>query len=744
MKKLLSLLTILLLTTAVYPQQLGVWKNFSNLQNIRDAYVTDDGIWAACQGGVFFYNRKDNSYLILNKAEGLSNNQLTGIALDAEGKVWIGSENGSIDIYSPSTREYKRILELANTNRLAKNINEIYASGDTIFIATEFGLSLINSKTFSFYESCTKFGTFNADLKVLSSFKTDRVYVTTLSGIASQKSVNSNFSAPESWNSFANGTDLPAASVKKILAYRDTVIAITDRGILYQNGNSWQIKDPALISYGFLDAKAKNDTLFLITDESKLIVYTKGKVTFPYPQNSYIKFAKMGSSNGIFVITSNGLVDLSKPQDNYIAAPNGPRANLFNEMAVDKDGNLYVASGGDRVNLGYYKFNGSTWLNFSTGNNPALGVNSIHQAYVAPDNVLYLGTWGNGFIRIKDQDTAIFNSNNTGMVGPPAGVKYLVIHGFKTDSKGNLWVTNYQSEARQPLSRLSTDNTWTHFTNPMDYKDILARGLVIDNNNTKWFAKSETNSPIGKDLYYFNEEKSLYSTDQDGWGKITSEDGLSGSGINCLALGRRGEIWVGMTDGISIIDDPSRPRSTLSTVYIMRAQNAMTIAVDALNQKWVGTDKGVFLLSSDGTKLIENYTVENSPLPDNRITSIAIDNKTGTVYIGTLNGLAAVTTNSVNPQENLDNMYAYPNPVTIDKGGPVNINISGLVRDSEIKIFTVSGKMVANFVSPGAGIATWDGKDSSGELVQSGVYLIVAYDKDGSNVGTAKVAIIKK
>jgi flagellar hook assembly protein FlgD len=89
-------------------------------------------------------------------------------------------------------------------------------------------------------------------------------------------------------------------------------------------------------------------------------------------------------------------------------------------------------------------------------------------------------------------------------------------------------------------------------------------------------------------------------------------------------------------------------------------------------------------------------------------------------------------------------MYAYPNPVLLDKGQPANINISGLVRDSQIKIFTVSGKMITNFASPGAGIATWDGRDDSGNLVASGVYLIVAYDTEGNNVGTTKVAIIRK
>ena len=49
---------------------------------------------------------------------------------------------------------------------------------------------------------------------------------------------------------------------------------------------------------------------------------------------------------------------------------------------------------------------------------------------------------------------------------------------------------------------------------------------------------------------------------------------------------------------------------------------------------------------------------------------------------------------------------------------------------------------MAEFSSPGGRIATWDGRDLNGNLVSSGIYLVVAYDKDGNNVTTSKVAIL--
>ena len=61
-----------------------------------------------------------------------------------------------------------------------------------------------------------------------------------------------------------------------------------------------------------------------------------------------------------------------------------------------------------------------------------------------------------------------------------------------------------------------------------------------------------------------------------------------------------------------------------------------------------------------------------------------------------------------------------------------------------IKILTVNGKLISEFASPGGSIAFWNGRDLDGNLVPSGVYLIIAYDDDADNVSTSKVAVIRK
>jgi len=83
----------------------------------------------------------------------------------------------------------------------------------------------------------------------------------------------------------------------------------------------------------------------------------------------------------------------------------------------------------------------------------------------------------------------------------------------------------------------------------------------------------------------------------------------------------------------------------------------------------------------------------------------------------------------------------YPNPFEVPSPRPATIG--GLVEDSYLKIFTVSGALVRELNTPGGGIGTWDGTDDANRPVSSGVYVIVAYSQDGTEVGSAKVAVIR-
>jgi len=67
-----------------------------------------------------------------------------------------------------------------------------------------------------------------------------------------------------------------------------------------------------------------------------------------------------------------------------------------------------------------------------------------------------------------------------------------------------------------------------------------------------------------------------------------------------------------------------------------------------------------------------------------------------------------------------------------------------LIKDTEIKIISLSGKLINEFSSPGGRTAYWDGTDSDGNIVGTGIYLIVAFDQEGNSVITGKVAVVRE
>jgi hypothetical protein len=145
-------------------------------------------------------------------------------------------------------------------------------------------------------------------------------------------------------------------------------------------------------------------------------------------------------------------------------------------------------------------------------------------------------------------------------------------------------------------------------------------------------------------------------------------------------------------------------------------------------------------LSSDGTKLIRNYNELNSPILSNSIISLAVDNKTGEVWFGTLKGIQSVRGDAVTGGEKFTKVYTFPNPVREDFTG--NVTITGLTRDAQIRITDISGNLVYETVSEG-GMASWDLKTYNGRHVATGVYLVFCASSDGSQSAVTKMLVIR-
>src|SRR5690606_22703863 len=126
----------------------------------------------------------------------------------------------------------KSLLEIANSDRVNKKINYLFAEGDTIFAASDFGISLINANSLVFIDSYFKFGAFPSNTRIKSiTRRNGLIYAATESGVVLQKQGASNLSAPEAWDVFDQLAPGHSSNSNKIVFWQDQMIVATERGL---------------------------------------------------------------------------------------------------------------------------------------------------------------------------------------------------------------------------------------------------------------------------------------------------------------------------------------------------------------------------------------------------------------------------------------------------------------------------------------------------------------------------------
>lgn len=733
MKKIILFIALF---SRLFAQSIDQWEIYSDMKNINAIIPATDGIWAATSGGAFNYNLNKGSFIKLTKANKLKSQVLTSINIDNYGKIWLGSFEGYIISYDMINNNVKNIIDIYKSDKTQKQVNHLFAKNDTIFASTDFGLVLINSQNYFLYDTFLKLGDFPAESKVVSSFKTSIIYVCSVYGVAVQKLGTINLSAPESWRTYRIGTDINAASVKKITLWNKKILLATDNGIFSLENDNW--KEFLLQGYNIIDIYNDGNKLLIVTPNS-IYKYENNILEKIFEDFSKLFTTVVTKDNKIFVGSNKGLIELT---DGLVKElyPEGPAGNLFINLSVDGSGNLWVATGKDGAGIGFMKFDGTKWSLYNKQNYPQLPSNDYYNVYADQNNTVYLANWGNGITIFKDNSIEVYKKENSPLVGIPKDTNFIAVPDIKIDSKGNVWLLNLSAANRRYLSVLTKDKKWYSylFTNPVLTENDEVIKLVIDQYDTKWFILFQGR----RGLYYFNENGTFENLNDDKMGYISSSNGLITDEVTALTVDKRGQLWIGTSQGMNFIPDPSNPKVSEIIIPALRSQSISCIAVDALDLKWVGTNKGIFVLSSDGLQLLANYTSQNSPLPSDDIRSIAIDEINGRVYIGTDYGLAMIQTSSVKPLDNFNELFIYPNPFIIGENNIITID--GLIANTSIKIIDISGNLIKNIKTPGGRIATWDGKDNNGNYVASGIYLIIAYDEEANNVALGKIAVIRK
>lgn len=353
-----------------------------------------------------------------------------------------------------------------------------------------------------------------------------------------------------------------------------------------------------------------------------------------------------------------------------------------------------------------------------------------------------------------------YNKHNTPLRGAidrgkELGKDYVVINGLAFDKAGSLWVLNCQTKETS-LLELKPDGKMVSHHKPdlMEQGTSLRvmRNAMFDSRGLLWFTN---HTYIKPGIFCYQP-----STDAlNSYTRFINQDGIpvGVAAVSCAVEDMYKNIWVGTNVGPLLLkaDQISNPEQavfeqvkvprndgTNLADYLLAGIDITSMAIDDAGRKWFGTaSTGVYLISEDNMTQVQHFTAENSPLLSNVIESIAINNATGEVFFGTDKGLCSYISDATTPMESpsSETTYAYPNPVRPEYRGP--IAVVGLYTNSDVKIVTTNGVLVAQGTSNG-GTFVWDGNDMNGNRVASGVYIVQAADQQGSNETVCKIAIV--
>lgn len=740
---------------------IGEWGVHLAYHNVTQTAPAGNLIYAISDGSLFSYDKKDQSISLYNKVTVLSDNNISYIKYSNIHKTLIIIyKNYNIDLFSNG--EVYNIPDLMNkTMSQDKTVNSINIVGDYAYFSTNFGILILNLKK----KEITN--TFILNKKVYSSsIQNNTIYAATDKGLF-KGDLSNNLLDNNSWI-LANTTVF-----SQFLLFENKLIGNVPFDGIYEYSNDTNTLTKKVGGYySFGDVY---DDKMIFGNYNSIIIfdhfnsfnymnlsYTFSNLSYTKDDNSY------WGSNG-----SDGLNGYKLNSDNKLEksissiVPDSPQRNLPYYMTFSKN-RLLICGGGmtyDRLNnpgtIMMYEDN--KWNSFQEdGIKEVTGldykdITSVIQDPNDPEHH-FATSGGEGvyefrnlkFVKLYDYTNSslksIFSNNPN----------YIRTNGLQYDKNHNLWMVN--SNVDNIINVLKDDGNWINFHHSEISGKPTFERIIFDKRGWAWV----TSMRYSPGVFCFNTNGTLEDTSDDKTrfiGSFVNQDGTNLGELRILSIAedKNGAIWIGTEKGPLVINNPTKffdndfyctqvkvPRNDGTNLadFLLANEKITAICIDGANRKWIGTEtNGIFLLSQDGLETIHHFNTVNSPLLSDKIQSLAINPNTGEVFIGTDQGLMSYMSDATEGGASFsETAHAFPNPVRPNYTGV--ITVTGLIRDSDVKITDIKGNLICTGTSVG-GQFTWDGRNSKGQRVASGVYLVLAADAEGKEGIATKILIIK-
>ncbi len=759
------------------------WTAHTPFRSVTALSASDIAVWVSTTGGVFSYTPATGEINRFTTTNGLSGIDAQAIAYDpVRNCVWIGYVNGAIDQLKVETGAVETFLDIERADQFSsRSIHNMSVLGDTLYVATDFGLVLFDPEAQEVRDAFSNLGTLNPATPVRDVLVAARpdgqagLWVATDNGVAHAPLASVNLREPAAWTV---ETDIASAQAQSLVWFNETIYVGTDTDVfVLQPDGTWSGLD-----------LSNTGAAGLLTSEDRLISLAPFALNVVDPDGRRRRVEVL-FDDGALSVEYNEPVALVKGPDGQIwlgdaaegliafpeipaegreirsaqaVVPAGPFLGLFTDLTFDAQGNLWVA-GRRGPGSGFYRFDGQAWTTYSGRFVSELegrdGYESIH---VDAQGNVWAGSLGEGLAKVSpDGAIEVFDPSNSTLLPASAGSNFVVVRGVASEADGVVWVSNEFSP--QPMNVRLPDGTWRALSALQGdgLPSAMSRyhRIHVDAANQKWVLPARE---AGQGLIVWDTGGTPTDRTDDRIkylrGRGTGGRGLPDEGVTAWVQDRQGWVWIGTERGIAyyffpqfvISDNPNEFEAQWpiggageNRSFLLRDLYVNDMAVDPADCKWIASRTGAWLINAEGTAVLEHFTTENSPLFSDNVIAVTVDDRTGYVYFATDKGMLSWQGDAIAPATGVQDLLVYPNPAVAQAGTALPpIFIEGLVAQTRIRIVAPDGTLVRRIEARG-GRARWDGRDEAGRLVPSGIYLVLALGENDAGTARGKVAVVR-
>lgn len=781
MIKRICLAVALLLVMAVVPaksQQVGSWSIYPVFSGNDNRSLVDTGskVFFLADGWLYSYDKDNDESVLYTKMNGMSDTDISGIYYNYDKKfLLVAYSNSNIDI----VRENGRVDNVPDLKSViltvSKTINSVDFSGDYAYIATDFGYMVVDCN------KCVVKESFNYGKAFKSIVVTDKNIFATFDKKIYVSSVG---------ESHYELSSFKETNIKQEMQLRK----IDNSSMLTTTGWFYYIKigeDPTNLAMSVIEKSAPSNVSMsgsnmVASYKEKYIVVSPDGTSQTVAMPSEIDGSHLSTidGKGLWNLDSKGLKEFSisngsvtilhdtyRPNTSTVSEPYYLTYQNGTLYSMNSGRNYKGASNGKSVMLSSLK--DGVWNNL----NPIkVDIhNKSYKSLIEPYGMaidpfdsekIWFGSFFEGIYCVKNGEQV----QKIDHLNSPMYLDFVVcVSDLKFDKEGNLWFSfyNFNKTTYASLYILPKDKLYKENLTADDFISIDLGNFATTYGSQLCISKDSRYVLLGSNMWksklaIIDTNGTLTDISDDRVVIVSTYNDQDGKNFDIGYINSikedNGKYWLATNVGVGLINNikaafsgnvvvnrvkvPRNDGTNLAD-YLLDGLCINDIAIDGANRKWFGSStSGLYLTSSDGSEILEHFSTENSPLTSDEITSVACSTDDNRVFIGTKKGTLVYESDAAPSQDDYSDVYAYPNPVRPDYSG--HITVAGLMDNSLVKITDSMGNLVYSGRSTG-GMFVWDGLNSDGSRVNTGVYYVFASQNENSESSgcVTKILVVK-